>query len=209
MSTSIQRGFYVTNCLGLVFTTNYSRDSLYIPPGDRRFFVAWTEYDGRANFSKAYWTELWNWYQNEDGFEHVAAYLRTLDVSDFDPKAPPPETEAHRDIVESYQSAESDELADALDALGRPDAVTTTQLVLKDNNLAWMIDRRFARRVPYRMEESGYPTCRAKRNNGRWIINGKRHVIYTKAELAPDQRRVAAEALVRQLEKKERNETKA
>ena len=197
-----QRGFYVTNCLGLVFTTNYSRDSLYIPPGDRRFFVAWTEFDGRANFSKAYWTELWNWYQNEGGFEHVAAYLRTLDVSDFDPKAPPPETEAHRDIVESYQSAELDELADALDALKRPDAVTTAQLVLQDINLVWMIDHRYGRRVAYRMEENDYTACRAKQNNGRWIINGKRHVIYVRVELSPEQRRSAAAALVAGLEAK-------
>ena len=67
-----QRGYNVANCLGLVFTTNYSRDSLYIPPGDRRFFVAWTELDGRAHFSEAYWTDLWHWYQYEGGFEHVA-----------------------------------------------------------------------------------------------------------------------------------------
>ena len=169
--------------------------------------MAWTEFDGRANFSKAYWTELWNWYQNEDGFEHVAAYLRTLDVSDFDPKAPPPETEAHRDIVESYHVAESDELADALDALKRPDAVTTAQLVLQDINLAWMIDHRYGRRVPYRMEENDYTACRAKQNNGRWIINGKRHVIYVRVELSPEQRRAAAAALVAGLEAKK--ETKS
>jgi hypothetical protein len=197
-----QRGFYVTNCLGLVFTTNYSRDSIYIPPGDRRFYVAWTEYDGRANFSKTYWTELWNWYRNEGGFEHVAAYLRTLDISDFDPKAPPPETEAHQDIVDSYRAAESDELADALDALERPAAVITTQLVAHDVRLAWMIDHKNGRRVPYRMEANGYAACRAEKNNGRWIINGKRHVVYVKAELNPTQRRVAAAALLGKLETK-------
>jgi hypothetical protein len=34
-----------------------------------------------------------DWYDNEDGCEHVAAYLKARDLSSFDPKARPPKTQ--------------------------------------------------------------------------------------------------------------------
>ena len=40
------------------------------------------------------------------------------------------------------------------------------------------------------------------RNRGRWLINGRRHVIYVQRKLDPDAQRAAAIALVRKLETK-------
>ena len=58
------------------------------------------------------------------GDRHVAAYLAELDISAFDPKAPPPKTPAFWDIVDANRAPEDAELADVLDEMGNPDAVT-------------------------------------------------------------------------------------
>ncbi len=77
------------NLVGPIVTTNHLTDGLYLPPEDRRYFVAWSE-RRPEDFTDQYWQELWNWYEG-GGLEHSARYLATLDVSDFDPKAPSPE----------------------------------------------------------------------------------------------------------------------
>ena len=58
------------------------------------------------------------------GREIVAHYLATLDLSGFNPKAPPPKTEAFWEIVDASRAPEDAEMADALDELGWPDATT-------------------------------------------------------------------------------------
>ncbi len=63
------------------------------------------------DFIKGYWNELWGWYA-KGGDRHVAAYLAELDISSFDPKAPPPKTPAFWDIVDANRSPEDAELAD-------------------------------------------------------------------------------------------------
>jgi hypothetical protein len=49
-------------------------------------------------------------------------HLNNLDISGFDPKAPPPKTPAFWDIVNANIAPEDAEIADAIDALGNPDA---------------------------------------------------------------------------------------
>ena len=120
------REHYVFNVLGLILTTNHKTDGIYLPAEDRRHYVAWSTHT-KEEFSQQYWQELWGWYYT-GGFEHVAAYLTELDLSAFDPKAPPPKTAAFWDIVNVNEAPEDAELADVLDALGNPDAVTPNQL---------------------------------------------------------------------------------
>ena len=76
-----------------------------------------------ADFADGYWNALWGWY-GSGGEEDVAAYLGELDISGFDPKAPPAKTAAFWAIVDANRAPEEAELADALDKLGRPDALT-------------------------------------------------------------------------------------
>lgn len=71
----------------------------------------------RKAFSDDYWSKLYGWYHS-GGIGHVAAYLRTLDLSDFNAKAPPQKTPAFWDIVSANSTPEDAELADALDQLG-------------------------------------------------------------------------------------------
>jgi hypothetical protein len=116
------REHYIWNVVFVVITTNHKTDGIYLAGDDRRHYVAWSERT-KESFAADYWTGLWGYYQ-DGGFGHVAAYLADLDLGDFEPKAPPPKTEAFWAIVNAGRAPEDAEMADALDALKQPDAVT-------------------------------------------------------------------------------------
>ncbi len=109
--------YAIPNVAGVIITTNHKADGIYLPADDRRHFVAWSDLD-KSDFTAAYWRDLWRWYEN-GGCQVVAHYLRNLDLSAFNPKAPPPQTNAFFEIVNASRSPEDAELADALDALRR------------------------------------------------------------------------------------------
>jgi Family of unknown function (DUF5906) len=93
------REYSVFNVCGVIITTNYKTNGVYLPAEDRRHYVAWSNLK-KENFSDAYWEKIWKWYEG-GGFGHVAAFLSTLDISDFNPKAAPPKTEAFWAIVDA------------------------------------------------------------------------------------------------------------
>ena len=82
----------------------------------------------RPTSPTAYWNELWDWYDN-GGCRGRRPLPRNLDLSGFNPKAPPPKTEAFWEIVNASRSPEDAELADALDVIGWPDAVTIATII--------------------------------------------------------------------------------
>jgi Family of unknown function (DUF5906) len=112
------REYYVFNCLGFIITTNHKTDGIYLPPDDRRHYVAWSDHT-RDEFAKEYWNQLWGWY-DEGGRQHVAAYLAELDISSFDPKAPPPKTQAFWDIVEAGSAPEEPQSSSSPRRRARP-----------------------------------------------------------------------------------------
>jgi Family of unknown function (DUF5906) len=190
------REHYVFNCLGFIITTNHRTDGIYLPADDRRHYVAWS-HRTKEEFTPEYWNRLWTWYY-DGGFEHVAAYLSELDLSNFDAKAPPPKTAAFWDIVAANNAPEDAELADVLDALGNPDAVTLPQLIAKASGEAaeWLMDRRNRRAVPHRMERCGYAAVRNPlAADGLWKLHGKRQAVYVKAELAIEKQIASARRL--------------
>jgi hypothetical protein len=187
----------VFNCMGVVITSN-RKDSFYLPEDDRRYYVAWTD-RAQTDFEDGYWSRLWQWYE-ADGYGHVAAYLATLDISSFNPKAPPPKTPAFWQIVEANRAPENSELADALDELGNPDAVTIPMILAKSEYELgqWLRDRRNSRHIHYRMGDCGYVLVRnSTRSDGYWQIGGKRQAIYAKAQLSVREQHVAAAALIK------------
>ena len=191
------REHYVFNVLGLILTTNHKTDGIYLPAEDRRHYVAWSTHT-KEEFSQQYWQELWGWYYT-GGFEHVAAYLTELDLSAFDPKAPPPQTAAFWDIVNVNEPPEDAELADVLDALGNPDAVTPDQLRAKatGNTAEWLMERKNRRAIPHRMERCGYtPLRNHNAKDGYWKIAGTRQPVYAKCELPEGARRSAVIELI-------------
>ncbi len=187
----------VFNVCGVIITSNHKTDGIYLPADDRRHYVAWSD-ARRETFPAEYWTGLWGWY-NSGGTGHVVAYLRTLDLSTFDAKAPPTKTTAFWDIVAANKAPEDAELADALDKLGTPDVVTVARIAdvaeLEFRN--WLTDRRNSRRIPHRFEECGYVQVRnPSTKDGYFIVGAKRCPVYAKKLLPIRDAIKAAEAMV-------------
>jgi Family of unknown function (DUF5906) len=207
---------YVLNCVGVVITSNHLTDGIYLPAEDRRHYVAWSDCKP-GDFDPGYWTRMWEWY-NAGGDCHVAAFLATVDLLGFDPKAAPPKTPAFWSIVNANRTTEEGELQDILDQLGNPDAVTIEQIKdkapitgEKDSLRDWLKDRKNRKAINYRLEKCGY---RAVDNpvakDGHWRINERRQMVYAKATLSLGDQQKAAEILQRKLtEEAKRNAGKA
>ena len=198
------RRHYVPNVLGLIITTNHKTDGIYLPADDRRHFVAWSE-RSKEEFTTQYWDKMWTWLLQEDGNEHVAAYLKTYDLSAFNACALPRQTAAFFDIVSANQAPEDADLADALEDLGQPEICCLMSIVTSPRGatLEWLLDKRQARSFPHRLGRCGYVFCRNpdETDRGRWRVNGRRQTLYVKANLAPEQRLRAAREFVLRMEK--------
>jgi uncharacterized protein DUF5906 len=190
------REYNVLNCCGVVITTNYKADGIYLPADDRRHYVAWSDLT-KDDFKDGYWNRIWNWY-DEGGDRDVVAYLDEVDLSKFDPKAPPPKTAAFWDIVGANRAPEEGELADALDLLANPPATTLAKILENaDPNLAeWLQDRKNRRIIPHRLERCGYvPVRNDTAKDGLWKLKGFRQVIYARNDLSLRDRLNAAKKL--------------
>lgn len=192
------REYSVPNVTGVIITTNHKTDGIFLPSDDRRHYVAWSEAK-KDDFSEGYWNNLWRWYREQGGIRHVAAYLSELDLSDFNPKAPPPKTAAFMEIVDANRSPEDAELADALDKLGWPDATTLAEIAGKaEQDFAdYLQDRRNSRKIPHRMETAGYvPVRNDGAKDGLWKVDGRRQVVYANGELSVRDRIQATHRLI-------------
>jgi len=184
--------YYILNRAGMIITTNY-RDALKLPAGDRRHYVTFSERRSEE-FSAEYWNEFWTWYE-AGGFAHVAALLYQRDLSGFDPKAEPPKTPAFRYMVTASRGAGYNELADAIDALGNPQALTINELMVKAPGLEWLRDVPKRGALTHRITDCNYvaidnPTAK----DGLWKINDRRQTVYVHLDVPPDQRIDAATA---------------
>lgn len=192
------REYSILNCCGIIITTNYKTDGIYLPSDDRRHYVGWSERTkDDERFQGSYWDDLWAYYAN-GGFQHVAAYLRVLDLSRFQAKAPPPKTPAFWAIVDSNRAPEEAEVADLLDSLGNPRAMALNRLqsAAEGEFGEWIRDRRNRRTIPHRLETCGYvPVRNPEARDGLWKLNGRRQAVYAKAELSLQDQIAAAQAL--------------
>jgi hypothetical protein len=189
------REHYVFNATGVIITTNHKASGIFLPSGDRRHYVAWSDCE-LTDFDEDYWKKLWGWYYN-GGLQHVAAYLAELDISSFNPKAPPPKTAAFWDIVDANRPPEEAELADVFEKLENPPAVTIAMIKATvpagDNGIGdWIRDRRNRRAIPHRLHEAGYdPVRNPDAKDGMWKIGDARCVVYSKRDL-PVQEQIRA-----------------
>lgn len=190
------REYMIPNVCGVVITSNHT-DGVYLPADDRRHYVAATELT-KTDFSEDYWNSIYAWFE-EGGYEHVAAYLTHVDISHFNPKAPPPKTAAFWAVVDAGRAPEDAELADVLDRLMNPEAVTLGELAeLADPSFGeWLRDRRNSRQIPHRMEQVDYVAVRNDAaKDGKWKVAGRRQVIYARRNLSIRDRIAAARRLV-------------
>jgi hypothetical protein len=195
------REYYVANVCNIIYTTNHITDGLYLPADDRRHYVAWSTSTG-ADFSEHYFRELWTWYAR-GGMANVVAFLSGHDLSNFDPKAPPPKTPAFWQVVVAGESPESGEMRDVIERLGNPPAltignVTDEAAAAKMFGLRDELSLRANRRsIPHRMERAGYSAVRnPNAEDGLWKVAARRTVIYAKSSLTLAQRITAANRLV-------------
>ena len=204
--------YWILNVVRVVYTTN-NRDALFVPPDDRRTFVCRSECTPES-FAAGYFDSLYGWLDGE-GTAHVVAYLRTYDwkAAGFDPKAPPPKTEAFWAMVAVERTQEIADLATVLEAMERPDAVTLTRITTRVAQMvspgpgvidltqvtglaASLLDRKNTRRVAHWLEEVGYvrvPNKEAK--DGYFWVDGKRCPVFAREELGEDGRHRAAHAI--------------
>jgi hypothetical protein len=178
----------VLNCCGVIITTNHKTDGIYLTADDRRHFVAWSDLS-KDSFAPEYWNQIWNWYDKEGGDQHVAAYLNGLDLTGFDPKAPPAKTPAFWAIVDANSAPEDAEFADVLDAMGNPDVTTLNQIRASSACSSvfeeWLKDMKNRRAIPHRLEACGYVALRNDlAKSGLWVVGGKRMIVYAKAALS-------------------------
>jgi hypothetical protein len=164
-------------------------------PVDRRHYVAYSEIT-REKFNQGYWDNLWKWYDGE-GAGHVAAYLATLDISSFNPEAPPFKTPAFYAIADAARAPEIPEAMDVIDVLGNPAAFTLAQLREKATGefKLWLDERKNRRSVPHRLESCGYIPVRSDVKSGLWVIAGERQVVYADRTLPLQDQIKAARAL--------------
>src|SRR5262249_53199364 len=108
--------------------------------------------------------------------------------------------DAFYEIVNASRAPEDAELADALDKLKWPLAVSIgqiTTLVASRDFVSWLGDRRNSRKIPHRFEACGYVVVRnpAAKRDGLWRVGGKPQAVYAKRELSLRDQLAAATAL--------------
>jgi hypothetical protein len=59
-----QQEYYIPNVNFVIITTNYLEEGIYLPPDDRRHYVALSGCT-KTDFAADYWPKLWRWYENE------------------------------------------------------------------------------------------------------------------------------------------------
>ena len=108
-----RKGLHPYYALNRVFVVAFSNErvAISLPSEDRRWFVLWSD---APRLTEREALGLWNWYKNQNGFQAVAHYLHTRDVSAWNPSAPPPLTEAKQIMVEHGMSTAEAFLVDML-----------------------------------------------------------------------------------------------
>lgn len=90
--------YSIADTINYYFTSN-DPDALYMDDGDRRFFI-WEVMGGKYGPYQAYV----RWRDSEEGIAALWHYLLALDLGDFDPQAPAPDTAGKRSMIQLGKS---------------------------------------------------------------------------------------------------------
>jgi hypothetical protein len=180
--------YYVLNVTGIIITTNHKVGGLFLPPDDRRHFVAWSTVEP-SDFSSDAWTKYWT-KLNAGGAEAVVDHLKALDLAHFNPKAPPPHTQAFWEMVNAMRTEEESEMADIIEDLGNPKALIITDIIARANALGafafvtFLQERKNARLIFLRLEQCGYRRlANPDEHAGRWRVGSQRTGVYVRQNI--------------------------
>lgn len=190
------REYSVVNVMGVILTTNHKTNGIYLPADDRRHYVAWSPRN-KETLPPDYFDRIYDWY-DAGGRNNVIAFLQSYNLASFDAKASPPKTQAFFEIVDANRAPEDAELADTLERMRSPDALTIQQLIDRadDEFGEWLKDRKNRRVIPHRLEAVGYqPVRHMSADQGLWKVGGKRQTVYAKRSLTYKEQCAAAERL--------------
>jgi hypothetical protein len=148
---------------------------------------------------------MWKWLEG-GGHHEVAEYLRTHDISGFDPKAPPRKTAAFDEVAVASGSPEERALGDKVEKLGLPTIVRITDLKSKgddaftDADAAGLDDfltsHKYRRAAAEALGRAGYKAVpNPSRQDGRWLIGGKPETVYGRKGLGVEELRALARKL--------------
>jgi primase-polymerase (primpol)-like protein len=104
--------FEVLNLISIVMTSQYP-DSLHLEEGDRRWHVIWVgtnEIPTREHFEKVY-----KWYEEQAGYEKCLHFLKNVDLTKFNSKQPPVDTDHKREMIHSSLTDLEQRLKEAID----------------------------------------------------------------------------------------------
>jgi hypothetical protein len=167
---------------GVIITTNHMLSGIYIPQDDRRYDVIesankWEMGLEDDDVRREYFSELWQWFLEGGGDRHVAAYLRSRDISQFSAANSQRKTDAHKAVVVSGLTTDH-WCADALLEIGDPKIVRADWLI---NIAARNTDMKLGEikaKLSHSMGRMGYRFFRSDRKDGRTRIGDKLHTIY-------------------------------
>lgn len=162
---------HVVNCMRVFITTN-DRMAMFIPEEDRRYFIMHSPL--RIDWfleehGPSYFNDLFGWFA-AGGTEDVAAWLASRDLQHFNPKAPPAKTDSWAAVVGSWGMGEDDPIDGAIEALGRPTVVFSSELaaVQFDGREEVVALVKSPRKLQHRMERAGYLVVPRPRDQDRW-----------------------------------------
>ncbi len=128
---------------------------------------------------------------------NVATFLAQRDLSKFNAKAPPLQTEAFYQMVDSHRAAEEPMVATAIEKLGSPDALTLAMLVevAKRDHDGYVAMKEFtsSRHIQHILGQFGYERVRNPNSRqGLWKSAGARAVAYVHERVLSPEKRVQA-----------------
>jgi hypothetical protein len=97
-------GYEIPNRISVVALTSCS-NSIKLTDDDRRWFYIHSQAPALDRIGEIYARERFYWYENEEGYDIVARYLQTRDVSKFN-TGPAPKTDEKKTLIENGRSDE-------------------------------------------------------------------------------------------------------
>lgn len=186
--------YHIPNVVKVIMTTNHKTNGIYLPADDRRTYVAWSPLKEGEGGDEAYFTGLHAWLAAE-GDRHVAAYLLSLDLRAFNPKAPPVKTEAFWSIVNANRSLTDTGIAEVLAYAVDKEGASPVVLTLDDlRDMArtaglydvreWLSDPKHRRQIPSNLEKHGYiETPNQTAQDKLWRLDGRRQMVYRRSDV--------------------------